>query len=123
MRAITPEICWHWTEAGAPMPVLGLDFHHVTGEEWRLATCGGDNAVKIWKCERAEDGRIKMVFLSDLKRHQRTVNCVRFSPDGRRAAAGEDSRHTRVGAATEPGSRGVLGWAQGGGWRRPVTTT
>ncbi len=82
MRAFTPEIRWHWSEGDAPMPILGADFHSLPGSEWRLATCGADNAVKMWKCDVDEDGRLKMVFLADLKRHQRTVNVARFSPNG-----------------------------------------
>ena len=85
MRTFTPMISWHYGEGDTPMPVLGADFHAPAAAGglagWRLATCGADNTVKMWLAVQSDD-RLRMLFLSDLKRHQRTVNCVRFSPNG-----------------------------------------
>ncbi len=41
MKLKTPEIVWHDRQ-----PVLSADFHR-NGADWRLATAGTDNDVKV----------------------------------------------------------------------------
>ena len=41
MKVVTPEIVWHGKE-----PVFSADFHR-RGDNWRLATGGADNNVRV----------------------------------------------------------------------------
>ena len=43
MKLMTPEIVWHSKE-----PVFSADFHR-NGSNWRLATGGADNDIKVAK--------------------------------------------------------------------------
>lgn len=100
MKLMTPEIVWHSKE-----PVFSADFHR-RGPNWRLATGGADNDIKvtgnfckrklvqldsvlglycqIWKVLADEEsGKIaKIEFVASLSRHTKAVNVVRFSPCG-----------------------------------------
>jgi len=59
-------------------------------ESGRLATCGGDNFVRIWRLIES-NGLPSVEFLSTLEKHSKTVNVVRFSPVGSvLASAGDD---------------------------------
>jgi len=73
-------ISWHKLQ-----PVLSVDLH-VTG---RVVTAGGDSAVRVWRTFN-EEGKIKVEFLSNLDLHTKTVNVVRFSPDGQLLASASD---------------------------------
>ena len=84
MKFCTPQIVWHDKD-----PVYSIDFHHVEGEEWRLASGGTDKDIKIWKVIY-QDGKIKLEFLAHLSRHTRPVNTVRFSPNGKLLATASD---------------------------------
>ena len=42
MKFCTPQIVWHDKD-----PVYSIDFHHVEGEEWRLASGGTDKDIKV----------------------------------------------------------------------------
>ena len=47
---------------------------------------------KIWSVVIGENGAGNVEFLSDLARHQRAVNTVRFSPTGELLASGDDGK-------------------------------
>ncbi|XP_073928782.1 chromatin assembly factor 1 subunit B isoform X2 [Castor canadensis] len=86
MKVITCEIAWHNKE-----PVYSLDFQPATsGRIHRLASAGVDTAVRIWKVEKGPDGKAIVEFLSNLVRHTKAVNVVRFSPAGGILASGGD---------------------------------
>ncbi|XP_019585855.2 chromatin assembly factor 1 subunit B isoform X2 [Rhinolophus sinicus] len=86
MKVITCEIAWHNKE-----PVYSLDFQHgAAGRIHKLASAGVDTTVRIWKVEKGPDGKAIVEFLSNLARHTKVVNVVRFSPSGEILASGGD---------------------------------
>merc|ERR1719466_755337 len=86
MKCVIPEIAYHNRD-----PVLSVDFQPLlAGQPARLATAGSDTHVVIWRVKREEDEKVELECLSDLTRHQRAVNIVRWSPDGSLLASGDD---------------------------------
>lgn len=102
MKCMIPEISWHNRE-----PVLCIDIQPVENDFYRLATGGSDYHVlvsqkntekrvhykisfKIWHCKIAQNGAIALDVVSDLTRHQRAVNVVRWSPSGQYLASADD---------------------------------
>ena len=97
MKFSTPEVAWHNRD-----PVYSVDIQPQLqkgengGEEWyRVATSGADSAIIIWKIEQPKAGskpsRIDQNnVLSQLVRHEKSVNVVRFVPTGDELLASAD---------------------------------
>ncbi|XP_016418429.1 chromatin assembly factor 1 subunit B-like isoform X2 [Sinocyclocheilus rhinocerous] len=86
MKVVTCEIAWHNKE-----PVYSLDFQQSgEGKIERLATAGVDTTVRMWRVDKGPDGKAVVEFLSNLARHTKAVNVVRFSPTAEVLASGGD---------------------------------
>ncbi|TRY88188.1 hypothetical protein DNTS_026888 [Danionella cerebrum] len=86
MKVVTCEIAWHNKE-----PVYSLDFQQSSdGKTQRLATAGVDTTVRMWRVDKGPDGKAVVEFLSNLARHTKAVNVVRFSPKSEVLASGGD---------------------------------
>ncbi|TSU63006.1 Chromatin assembly factor 1 subunit B [Bagarius yarrelli] len=86
MKVVTCEIAWHNKE-----PVYSLDFQHNSESKiHRLATAGVDTTVRLWRVNKGPDGKAVVAFLSNLARHTKSVNVVRFSPTAELLASGGD---------------------------------
>lgn len=96
MKFSTPEVAWHNRD-----PVYSVDIQPQLqkgekGEDWyRLATSGADSVIIIWKMEQPKAGskpsRVDQNnVLSQLVRHEKAVNVVRFVPTGEEVLASAD---------------------------------
>lgn len=85
MKCTIPEISWHNRD-----PVLSVDVHCSHNEFYKLASGGTDCHVLIWRLKIRENGAVDINIVSDLTRHQKSVNVVRWSPTGTYLATGDD---------------------------------
>lgn len=85
MKCQIPQISWHSRD-----PVLSVDFQPIKNDVFRLASGGTDKHVLIWYVTYQENNSVKIECASDLSRHNKSVNVVRFSPSGEYLASGDD---------------------------------
>ncbi|RQM16677.1 hypothetical protein DD237_003742 [Peronospora effusa] len=99
VRVATPEIRLHCGPTGLNEAVLSLDFLHPnvdvgqsnTTDKPLLATGGADKEIKLWRVgEDIELKNVELEFVFSLSGHDRSVNCVRFSPNGAYLASASD---------------------------------
>jgi WD40 repeat protein len=119
MRIIKPELIGHFDikkSSGPPgagggadkgkdnvvkhnYAVYSLDFQP---NSFRLATAGGDCAIKIWNAElllrkeKVTDAMQDESLLATLTNHTKSVNIVRWSKDGEYLASGSDDAYVLI---------------------------
>lgn len=122
----TPQITWHGGEAGKNAPILSLDVHPMMNDRagvdgpfgqrrssFVLATAGTDAEVRLWIIHEPTGDEEKMLeqpevsgrlqsFVTSLGGHQRGVNVVRFSPNGRSLASASDGGTMVIWSVGEP---------------------
>ena len=81
MKVKTLQVLWHGKD-----PVLSVDFNPADG---LLASCGTDKEIKLWRVETDADGNPDVRHVETLTAHNKTVNCVRFSPGAMIASGGD----------------------------------
>lgn len=92
MKAKALTVHWHQDN----QPIYSAHFQpSPSGVPKRLATCGGDNNVRLWKLEHQDAESPTTVtlvnYLATLSKHTQAVNVVRFDPKGNiLASAGDD---------------------------------
>lgn len=101
MTALTPEIRWHCGPTGLNEAVLSIDFLHpqvpspsssstLKQQPTILATGGADKEIKLWRVSPDLKDHTGLTFVFSLSGHDRSVNCVRFSPNGEFLASASD---------------------------------
>lgn len=85
MKVKFPPIYWHNQD-----PILSIDFQINQGDFYRLASGGVDSHVIIWHVTYDKYKSVKIEYASDLSRHNKSINIVRFSPTGEYLASGDD---------------------------------
>ncbi|KAA0156985.1 hypothetical protein FNF31_05819 [Cafeteria roenbergensis] len=93
MKVHLIQIVWH-RDKDAPFnaPIMSLHCHPSRN---LLATAGQDKTVKVWRLVK-ESGKWGAQAVCELDCHERSVNCVRWSPCGTRLASCGDDKHIIV---------------------------
>lgn len=82
MKVITNEIIWHGKD---PIFTVDVQKRQNNNQPLRIATGGLDCNIRIWEVKPKE-----FRFLSNLSRHEKSVNIVRFSNSGQYLASAAD---------------------------------
>lgn len=95
LTVLTPEIRWHCGPTGLNEAVLSIDFLPTAGNTGSaantvLATGGADKEIKLWRVRSDLHDHAGLEFVFSLSGHDRSVNCVRFSPNGEFLASASD---------------------------------
>jgi len=81
MKAETLQILWHDKE-----PIYTCD---TSGD--LMVTAGVDSVIRMWRVIATQGKNRSVEFLQDLTGHSKTINVVRFAPNGKfMASAGDD---------------------------------
>ena len=88
-------------------PIFSVDVHP---DGTRFATAGNDHRIKLWSLkpcmdEAAEHDASVPRLLATLSGHEGSVNCARWSPDGRLLASGSDDQLVMLWRLAAPGER------------------
>eukprot|EP00981_Chlorochromonas_danica_P004311 scaffold865_cov160-Ochromonas_danica.AAC.30 len=101
MRIIHPSIVGHFDSKGGRCAIYSVDLQP---RGWRLATAGGDCAVKLWDMRKlvaageveGVGGTEESALLATCTTHEKSVNIVRWSPDGQFLASGGDDNYILI---------------------------
>jgi WD40 repeat protein len=77
---------WHVDAEGKNAPVHSVDFH----DSGVIATGGADNEIHLWDPADESGKNVTVSFVYALKGHQKSINSVRFSPNGECLASAGD---------------------------------
>ena len=96
-----------WVSHENGQPIFSIDVHP---DGTRFATAGNDNKAKIWNLqpcldEAAENNPAVVRTLATLSGHEGSVNCVRWSPNGRLLASCSDDQLVMLWRLAAPGER------------------
>ena len=74
---------------------------HIHPDGTRFATCGHDEKIKVWSTKALKDiskekNQKTNKLLCTISNHTGSVNCVRFSDDGKLLASGGDDKVVMV---------------------------
>ena len=113
-----PEWVAHGVDArGDASPIFSIDVHP---DGTRFVTAGNDGRIKVWnmrpcKSVEAENDSTVPRTLATLSGHEGSVNCVRWSPDGRMLASASDDQLVMLWRLAAAGDRlGSMPFGSGG---------
>ena len=90
MQVDIPQILWHDEQN----KIMSVDFYPNSGRYFCTASYStdSDSGIRFWELV-TKNGKAEPNYLYDLAGgHQKTVNCVRFAPNGQYLASGSDDQ-------------------------------